>query len=288
MYAQLGSIVFEGLKGFESYNEMEAPNYAELSLVQNKPRLQRVGDALIELNVAMRLNRAFSDVDVDIQALRDAMNQGEVLPLVMGNGRYVGTFVIRSLGVEVLQTMPDGTSVEAMVTMPLLEFVDPNPLSAAAEKAKAQGFAVASNSPKQVTDVAFTTVYPAVSVSAGVRKSSGLIGKASDIINATKDNAAKVEAGYRKARKAVSQAQEGMRDVEKVLLEAQQLQTAAQSAVSQVEMASRNIDTMLERLQPPVDSNDLINATRSAQFAMSNVVTATSPISVLAATRQEK
>jgi phage protein U len=285
MYAQLGTVLFQGLKGFDSFRENEAPNFAELALVENKPRLQRVGDNLIGVEITVRLNRAFTEVDADIQTFRDAMNLGLPLPLILGNGRFVGTFVIRSLAVDVLQAMADGTSVDSTVTMPLLEFVEPDPVGSKGRQAKANGFAIAANKPRIVTRTP-PVAAPALVVAANVREAQSQANVLASAASEAQASASRAEAAYRKGRKAVAKAQDAMKTVEETLLAAEQLQTQAQAAVSQVQTARRNLENAKNALEAPVDINDLTNASRSVQFSMSNVVTATSPISVLATTRQ--
>jgi Phage P2 GpU len=73
MYAQLGNIIFEGLKGFTSFEESYAVNYAQHERIKGKPRLEPVGDNLDTISFEMYLHADFTDPDEAIETLRTAM-----------------------------------------------------------------------------------------------------------------------------------------------------------------------------------------------------------------------
>jgi len=50
MYAQLGTFVFEGIKGFNSFSETFENAYAEQGLINTVPRLQSTGEKLRLIN----------------------------------------------------------------------------------------------------------------------------------------------------------------------------------------------------------------------------------------------
>jgi len=94
MYAQLGNIRFEGLKGFSNFSHERGVNYAQHELINGKPRLQAVGDNLDSISFGMYLHSQFTNPEADIETLRLSMQNREVLPLILGNGRVLGFFVI--------------------------------------------------------------------------------------------------------------------------------------------------------------------------------------------------
>lgn len=126
MYAQLGNIIFEGLKGFRSYEETRASSYAEHQLIGGKPRLQRTGSQLMELNFGMKLHSMFCNPEAEIRALEVARENGDVLPLVTGAGFFVGQFVILSFRVSQTRTNSRGEIIVAEVTVELKETAEPS------------------------------------------------------------------------------------------------------------------------------------------------------------------
>lgn len=141
MYAQLGNIAFEGLKGFDSLTSKKSVNYAEHALIEGRPRLQRVGTNLEELSISIRLHASFTDPESDISAMETAKEDGEIMPLVLGNGVFAGEYVILSLSRTLEQTDPLGNIVSAKVSLELKEVYNPDPLRTVRTEALTQGFA---------------------------------------------------------------------------------------------------------------------------------------------------
>jgi phage protein U len=147
MQAQLGSIIFEGLKGFESFASTKEANYAEHALIEGKPKLQRVGDNLENLQVSVLFDVAFCSPQSEVDALEAARSAGEILPLIMGDGRFAGTFVIKSASVTHQKHSNVGSILQAEVALTLLEFATGDPLVAAASSAVRTAFANPLNNP---------------------------------------------------------------------------------------------------------------------------------------------
>jgi len=121
MYAQLGNIRFEGLKGFSSFSHERGVNYAQHELINGKPRLQSVGDNLDSISFGMYLHSEFTNPEADIETLRLAMQNREVLPLLLGNGRILGFFVIPNFSQSNSFTDPLGNLIEVTLNIELLE-----------------------------------------------------------------------------------------------------------------------------------------------------------------------
>lgn len=147
MYAQLGDIIFEGLKGFTGYRAKYAQTLAQHALIDGKPKLQKTGDALDELQIDMILHRNFCTPESEIAKLKQHKTDGSVLPLLSGTGELIGNFTIASFEVAILHAGPTGVIVHSSVSVNLLEAADSNLLGAAINAAKAAAFAVAGNSP---------------------------------------------------------------------------------------------------------------------------------------------
>lgn len=286
MFAQLGDIIFETLTAPETLNFSEAPSFAEMATISGKPRLQRTGDQLQQGNLDVRLFNSLTSPEAAFAAMQAAMNAGLGLPLVFGNGRFIGTFVIASLDQDVLQTSPDGTVIEMVVRMQLKEFFQGDATQAAISAAVANGFANASNSPR-VSNAALPAASPAAVITESLQASKQNTNQAIDAINKAQNQPSRAEALYRKAAKKVNQAKEGVTKAQRTLQTAQNLQNRAQSALSQMQLASRNLDRMQEALTPPISVSDLQTASRAAALSMGNMLTAASPITVISIIRSE-
>lgn len=124
MLFQLGNKRFEGLylPYYWSHSGSEA-NLAEYELINTKPRLQHTGVSLEEISLSFQLRLDFCSPDQEILAFEAWKDTGEILPLLIGNGNYIGDFVIKSVGKTIGQTMEDGTIVQAQISLSLLEYV---------------------------------------------------------------------------------------------------------------------------------------------------------------------
>lgn len=169
MYAQLGNIRFEGLKGFTSLEETFGVNYAQHERINGKPRLQAVGDVLDTLSFSMYLHKEFTDPEADIEALRIAMIDRQILPLVLGNGRVVGSFVIPSFSKTTLFTDKLGNIIEATIAVELLEAFTEDLLLQSFQQAKIQAFATVERN-SNVRTVLPPKLSPGMVVTAEVSK----------------------------------------------------------------------------------------------------------------------
>lgn len=126
MYAQLGNIRFEGLKGFSSFEESFGVNYAQHERIKGKPRLEAVGLILDTISFDMYLHSQFSDIESDIEEIRTAMLARQVLPLILGTGKIIGTFVIPSFTKSTSFADKSGNLIEATLSVELLECFSEN------------------------------------------------------------------------------------------------------------------------------------------------------------------
>lgn len=125
MWVSLGDLRYELLTAPTAASRKLGATYSEHARVEGKPRLQWTGDELETVDLEFHLFRhaRIGDPDAQIQALADAMAKHEALPLVYGDGRYPGRFVITAVTVTTKETAPDGATVEATVKVSLKEWV---------------------------------------------------------------------------------------------------------------------------------------------------------------------
>jgi len=141
MYAQLGNIRFEGQKGFNSFSHERGVNYAQHERIKGKPRLQHVGDNLDTISFEMYLHSSFTNPEEDIEALNIAMQNNQVLLLLLGNGKVLGDFVIPTFSQTNSFTDPVGNLISVTLSISLLEVFSDNPLREAQLRAISNAFA---------------------------------------------------------------------------------------------------------------------------------------------------
>jgi len=141
MYAQLGNIRFEGLKGFSSFSHTVAVAYAQHARINGKSRLEATGDELDAISIEILLHANFTNPEADIEEMRAAMYNREILKLILGNGNIVGDFVISSFEKVIDFTDPKGNIISVTLSVELLESYNENPLSEAQKNAMNSAFA---------------------------------------------------------------------------------------------------------------------------------------------------
>jgi len=140
MLAILGDIEFEIAGGLAGMELSQASDYAEHALIQGKPLLETVGDALDEVQLGIELHPTLGDVAARIRALQTAMQAHQPLAFVLGNGEFPGAFVITELNQIHHRTFADGESFSATLSVTLrqwagdFEYTPPAPALADSEQ----------------------------------------------------------------------------------------------------------------------------------------------------------
>jgi phage protein U len=147
MFAQLGDIIFEGPFGFNSYEAKGSVNYAQHDLINAKPILKPTGGNLDELTLEIRLRAEFVDPTQAILALEKSRDDYEILPLLKGTGQYEGDFVITEITKSYVHALPDGTLIEAVLQLSLLEYVTGDKLQQQQTSARKRAFALGDKKP---------------------------------------------------------------------------------------------------------------------------------------------
>jgi len=119
MLAILGEIEFEVADGLAGMELSKASEFAEHALIQGKPLLETVGDALDEIQFAIELHPTLGDVAARLQ---DAMQAHQPLAFVLGNGEFLGAFVITELSQTHHRTWADGGAFSASLSVTLRQW----------------------------------------------------------------------------------------------------------------------------------------------------------------------
>lgn len=182
MYAQLGTIVFEALKGFESLSDKRETQYVEHPLIKGKPLLQKVGESLITISGSISFHVGFCNPEDEYKKLNDARVNGDVLPFIYGNSFIEGDFVITTLERTINQTDKVGNFVSISCNLELKEFISLNNTNIQQERDKANAFAISANRPLPANP----NTQPA-NPSLAVANSTSTTSKAGDVVNSETD-----------------------------------------------------------------------------------------------------
>lgn len=257
MYAQLGDIVFEGPMGFQSISRSRAGTNSEVSMIDGKPRLQRNGTSLESVQIEMRLHVGFgagNPIDI-IEKMRTWQDEGQVLPLIDGQGEVLGNYVLQKVGDSTEISRIDGKMISANVSIDLLEFYDPNPDVTAKRAAIQKGFAT---NPLKVIPVRVTRVATTPAAMASLEGKSSIAnasGSAADIQSVV-DQPSKKDSFFQSAK---VKAQAARADIQKVLDRINEVESIAAKApdlLVAAESMRDNADLMITR----IEEGDLTNA----------------------------
>lgn len=219
MFAQLGNIVFEGLKGFTDFNNEGTTKFAEHALIFGKPTLQRVGSELSSIEVSIRLHASFCVPSDELSALYDSRENGEIMPLVWGNSVYGGDYVIEKMKTNLIQTDGEGNVFEAECSLTLKEFIEPDPLGSKKTNAKKGAFALNNKSitkslinnglPSNQNNV-MSSIKNAQQATSKVQKAANdlndNINKAQELSKRINDNFKKAESAFQSVKDVLNQA----------------------------------------------------------------------------------
>jgi len=147
MLLQLGNTIFQKTFAPDTITRADETTYAEHALISQKPRLQPTASNLEEIELPLKLRAEYCNVTQTILQLKNSKDTFEVLPLLMGNGRYLGDFVITKIEETQTVAFADGAAIEAIVNISLKEFVVPNKLQQQQNAQRKQAFAVGAKIP---------------------------------------------------------------------------------------------------------------------------------------------
>jgi phage protein U len=148
MFAQLGTTIFDGLKSFVSFQEDgEDAILVEHALISRKPTLQGTAIGLKNLSISLYLHQEFCNVEEETIKLRNSKNTFEILPLLWGNGKLEGEFLIATFNRTIQLADPDGNAIAVIISLTLKENSTNDRLSQEQQQSKSDAFAVGDKKP---------------------------------------------------------------------------------------------------------------------------------------------
>jgi phage protein U len=124
MYCQLGVTVYNGQKSFTSFSQDGDVVLVEHALIGVKPKLQPSGLNLETVTLTLFLHQEYCVVEDEIAKLINSRDTFEILPLLWGNGKVEGDFVIKQITRDKVQQDDLGNTYAAAVTVVLKECVN--------------------------------------------------------------------------------------------------------------------------------------------------------------------
>lgn len=122
MLAILGEIEVQLQTGFTALEATLGSEFAEQARIGRKPGLQWVGDKADEYSLSVRFHQQYCQPTAQWQRLQAACRAHQALAFVLGNGEYLGHFVISTLTCRTLLAQADGIAQCLEVDISLREF----------------------------------------------------------------------------------------------------------------------------------------------------------------------
>lgn len=265
MFAQLGDIIFEGLKGFDSLSVSVSSSIAQHQLIGGKPKLQGTGSEAQAISLSISLNAAFCTPENEIAALEKARSEYQVLPLIDGTGRVYGDYVIQSIEYEVIKTDTTGAIVSAQVSVELLESYDIEKEKARALAARNAAFAVSS-----MTPISAITVGSGSDATQLMNSVQSAKAEASAIDNDIKiaQTAGNIERIYADTKQRVDNVVQHAQDIQRKLLSVQRLYDLATGMYDQ----AGNVITNCTSMYNAISTGSLLGLTNANNIFQSSIV----------------
>lgn len=126
MFAQLGNIKFDLITYFNGIDESQKFNYAEHQTIESKPKLQYIGDELDEINIKLNFHSSFCIPEYEIKKLKDTAKTHQEQAFILGNGEYIGKYVIEEISSTTQQSDKFGNLISIEAEIKLKEWSEKN------------------------------------------------------------------------------------------------------------------------------------------------------------------
>lgn len=128
MFGQLGLITFHLLKEPTDMSEKQQYSYARHAVIKGKTKLQYTGQEPKQIQIKVKLHASFCDVEAQLLLLEGSAkitssNFLKALPFFLGNGKFLGNYVITNIDKDYVKTFPNGKIMEMDLTLTLEEYV---------------------------------------------------------------------------------------------------------------------------------------------------------------------
>ena len=122
MFAVFGEILFEVLDSPSGFDSSRSWEYAEQPVVEDRPKLQWIANALELLEVDFSFHASFTNPSAQLNALTVAADDHNARALVFGNGVHRGYFVVTAIRTMSSQMSADGSLIAITMRVSLKEW----------------------------------------------------------------------------------------------------------------------------------------------------------------------
>lgn len=106
-----------------SYSRKFSAAFAQHARILGKPRVEKMAINLDDFSLELAWHAAFASPAQRLAQLHAAFNAQQPLPLVLGNGEFLGTFVISEIDEKATAQFADGTWFAGGARLSFLEYV---------------------------------------------------------------------------------------------------------------------------------------------------------------------
>lgn len=283
MYAQLGNIVFQGLKGFDSFKQKRETNLVQHAVIDGKPKLQRIGTNLDEVTLSIQFHAAFCDPATEYASLDSAREAGEIMPLLLGSGEFAGNFVIQSITKDIEDLDHKGFLKNVVVEVSLIESATGDPLAAAALSAVLGGVGNAANAAALVV-AANKAVSEASQIAKPLTTAKAMATRLNGQLTKAKQVAAQANHYMTRAKDGLKEMRDALDKSNKALTEAKQVYSSAIRVKGAIADTQGALSATLTALEGG-SIDDALVANRELQRAVSRSNSASSEIVNITASR---
>jgi len=147
MHIQLGNIIYQGIKTFSSISDEQESVLAEYAIISMPARLQGMAQGLRTLSLSLFLHQEYCRVAEEVDRLRQAQSSFEVLPLLWGNGKVEGDFIITNISRTINQTDETGNIIACTLNISLKQYIVNDKLTKQQQQALSEAFAAGDKKP---------------------------------------------------------------------------------------------------------------------------------------------
>ena len=122
-FCTIGDLALQLNEAPSTWREKTGFEYAEHQVLEGKPKLQAIGGKLDDLQLEFTLHAGTADIGFITNRLGEMRDGAEVVTVTMGDGEYLGEFVVTDLQFDRTATFDNGTALTATVAVTLREHV---------------------------------------------------------------------------------------------------------------------------------------------------------------------
>lgn len=270
MFAQLGSIKFEGVKGLDSMSRKRDSILAEHPVVLGKPRLQKIGNSLDKYSITAHFHTAFCVPEDELEALNVYRLSGEILPFVLGTGEILGSFVIASLQDDPVAFDASGGVVDLYVAIELVENYDSDATATKEAQARDNAPAIRLPTTQPIRDTSALPPTPAALVSEDFGEASVRAGAINNDIASAERIPARESFYYDRIKKNLDKIEDAMSNGTAKLNELSDLTTQFPTLLTSA-AAVANAAATFKSTFPPTSISDLKAVNSSLQISVDNL-----------------